>query len=79
MLLWCQWERVLKHENLVLWIQLIKVELPPWKICKADFSSVSPSSIRSDEELTLEMSAFQIFHRGNSTFIDPFDRTKFAY
>ena len=35
------------------------------------------SSIRSDEGLMLEMSAFQIFHGGNSTFINSFDKTKF--
>ena len=32
--------------------------------------------IRSDEGLTLVMSAFQIFHGGNSTFINSFDKTK---
>ena len=31
----------------------------------------------SDEGLTLETSAFQIFHGGNSTFINSFDKTKF--
>ena len=30
-----------------------------------------------DEGLTLETSAFQIFHGGNSTFINSFDKTKF--
>ena len=35
--------------------------------------------IRSDEGLTLETSAFQIFHGGNSTFINSFDKTKFLY
>ena len=35
------------------------------------------SSIRSDEGLTLETSAFYIFHGGNSTFINSFDKTKF--
>ena len=34
------------YENLVLSNELIKVELPPWKIWKADVSSVSPSSER---------------------------------
>ena len=33
--------------------------------------------IRSDEGLMLETSAFQIFHGGNSTFINSFDKTKF--
>ena len=36
------------------------------------WESVSPSSeriIRSDEGLTLETSAFQIFHLGRSTFL----------
>ena len=31
------------------------------------------STIRSDEALTLETSAFQIFHGGNLTFINTFD------
>ena len=35
--------------------------------------------IRSDEGLTLETSAFQIFHGGNSTFINSFDKTKFLF
>ena len=35
------------------------------------------NSIRSDEGLTLETSAFQIFHGGNFTFINSFDKTKF--
>ena len=34
-------------------------------------------SIRSDEGLTLETSAFLNFHGGNSTFINSFDETKF--
>ena len=34
--------------------------------------------IRSDEGLTLETSAFQIVHGGNSTFINTFDKTKFS-
>ena len=32
--------------------------------------------LRSDEGLTLETSAFLIFHGGNSTFINSFDKTK---
>ena len=35
--------------------------------------------IRSDEGLTLETSAFQIFHGGNSTFINSFDKTEFLF
>ena len=35
------------------------------------------SSIRSDEGLTLETSAFKIFHGGYSTFINSFDKTQF--
>ena len=34
------------------------------------------SSIRSDEGLKLETSAFQIVHGGNSTFINRLDKTK---
>ena len=45
-------------KKLVLSNELIKVELSPSKIYKADVSSVSPSSIRSEEGLTLEKSAF---------------------
>ena len=69
----------MKRENLVSSNELIKVELPPWKIWKADVSSGSPSlfAIRSDEGLTPETLAFQIFHGGNSTFINSFDKTKF--
>ena len=37
------------------------------------------SSIRSDQGLTLETSAFQIVHGGNSTFINTFDKTKFSF
>ena len=33
--------------------------------------------MRSEEGLTLETSALQIFHGGNSTFINSFDKTKF--
>ena len=36
------------------------------------------SSIRYDEGLTLETSSFQIFHGGNSNFINSFDETKFS-
>ena len=35
--------------------------------------------IRSDEGLTLETSAFQIFHGVNFTFINSFDKTKFLF
>ena len=35
--------------------------------------------IRSDEGLTLETSAFQIFHGGNFTFINSFHKTKFLF
>ena len=35
--------------------------------------------VRSDEGLTLETSAFQIFHGGNFTFINSFDKTKFLF
>jgi len=37
------------------------------------------SELRSDEGLTLETSAFQIFHGGNWTFINTFDKTKFLF
>ena len=37
------------NKNLVLSNELIKVKLPPWKIWKADVSSVSPSSERIEE------------------------------
>ena len=37
------------------------------------------SSIRSDEGLTLETSAFLTFHCGNSTFMTSFDKTKFLF
>ena len=46
--------------------------------CEMTFGGLDfPNSICSDEGLTLETSAFQIFHGGNSTFINSFDKTKF--
>ena len=42
-------------------------------------NSTHNSSIRSDEGLTLEMSALQMFHGGNSTVINSFDKTKFLF
>ena len=50
-----RWE---KEKNLVLSKRLIKVELPPWKIWKAD---VSNAILRSDKGLKLETSDLQIF------------------
>ena len=44
-----------------------------WKVPNQEKTNRS----RSDEGLTLETSAFQIFHGGNSTFIISFDKTKF--
>ena len=38
-----------QSENLVLSNELIKSRIPPWKIWKADASSVSPSSERIEE------------------------------
>ena len=35
--------------------------------------------LHSEEGLTLETSAFLIFHSGYSTFINSFDKTKFLY
>ena len=46
--------------------ELVKVELLPWKIWKAGVSSTCPCK---REGLGLEMSASQIFHGANSTFI----------
>ena len=69
----------MKHENVVLSNELIKVELPQRKIWKTEVSSVSSWSERigSDEGLALETSAFQIFHGGTSTFIHSFHKTRF--
>ena len=36
-------------------------------------------TIHSDKGLILETSALQIFHGGNSTFINFFDETKFSF
>ena len=47
----------MKHDNLVLSSELIKVELPSSERRRAS----------SDEWLTLETQAFQIFHSGVST------------
>ena len=42
-------------------------------------SALIPAVIRSDEGLTLETSAFLIFHGGYSSFINSFDETKFLF
>ena len=58
------------------------VVLRRWERSKQKFGfikRVCPSSDRSDEGLTLETSAFQIFHGGNFTFINSFDKTKFLF
>ena len=41
-------------------------------------NNIHNSCIRSNEGLTLEMSAFQIFDGSNPTFINSFDKTKFS-
>ena len=41
-------------------------------------SEMAYSSICSDEGLTPEMPAFQIFHGGKSIFINSFDKTRFS-
>ena len=58
----------------------MKVELPPWNILfwKLTFRTLS-FVIRSDEGLTLETSAFEIFYGGNSAFINSFDKTQFLF
>ena len=48
------------------------------EILKADVSSVSPS-IRSDQGLTLETSAFKISVRWPIYIINSVDKTKFLY
>ena len=40
----CFQSKVWRNKSLVLSNELIKVELPPWKVLKADLSSFSPSS-----------------------------------
>ena len=73
---WCCVGGRVKHENLLLSKELINVDLPPWKIWKADVSSLSPLSEWTAKTLTLETSAIQIFQGGNSNFINSFDQTK---
>ena len=46
----------MKHENLVLSKKLIKVELPPSKIWKADVSSISPFSLMKGKRLRHHLS-----------------------
>ena len=48
-----------------------------WRPKKYSFVFVQIN--RSDEGLTLETPAFQIFHGGNSAFINSFDKTKFLF
>ena len=53
--------------------RLGKVTLRALTFIRANFS------FRSDDALMLETSAFQIFHGGNLTFINSFDKTKFSF
>ena len=48
-------------------------DLESWRF---ELYSHPSECIRYDEGLTLETSAFQVFHGGNSTFINSFDKTK---
>ena len=57
---------------------LIKVELPLWKFEKVMFWVLCVQQIQSHKGLMLEMSASQIFHGGNLTFFNSFDKTKFS-
>ena len=59
--------------------QVDKSRITAVKDLKAEVSCVSPTSLRSDEDLSLETSAFQISHGVNSTFINLFDETKFSH
>ena len=49
------------------------------KLLHTEKPTTHNSSIRSDEGLTLETSAFQIFHGDNSNFINSFDKTKVLF
>ena len=58
------------------------VVLRRWGRSKQKFGfikRVDKGEIRSDERRRLETSAFQIFHGGNFTFINSFDKTKFVF
>ena len=58
------------------------VVLRRWGRSKQKFGfikRVDKGEIHSDEGLRLETSAFQIFHGGNFTFINSFDKTKFVF
>ena len=67
----CSWMR---QRQVSLWDTKIwfinrvdNVNWPPYRDWKADVLSVSPASIRSDEGLTLETSAFQSLYGGQFT------------
>ena len=53
--LWCCVGGGDQNKSLVLSNELINVELPPWKIQKADVSSVSPSSERRAQHLSTRL------------------------
>ena len=46
-------------------------------IKRVDKGWITTEPFRADDGLTLETSAFQFFHGGNSTFINSFDKTQF--
>ena len=56
------------------------VVLRRWERSKQKFGFIKRvDKERQSEGLTLETSAFQIFHGGNFTFINSFDKTKFLF
>ena len=67
----------MKHENLVLSKELIKVELLSCKIWKADVSSVSPSSERIENcSLLLLFMRFHFLYNQQQPTIPLFALTK---
>ena len=46
---------------------------------KLTFRALALRQSEGNEGLTLETSAFLIFHGGNSTFINSFDKTKLLF
>ena len=75
--MWCCVGGGGEHENLAFIERVDKGQSTTVKdlVGKLTFRAIA-LVIRSEEGLTLEKSPFLLFHGGNSTFINSFDKTK---
>ena len=68
--------RRVKHETFVLWNELIKVKLAPWKEIK--WLKFWRLALRQSDQTTLNTSAIISFLGENSSFLNSSDKPKFS-